>query len=568
MGAGVGEGGRTQIGDDGRDPDRWIAARDRSRQVVCIGDSTTRTWAGEKTWVDHVAAGLGAPGDPKPAEGFRGIWRTREWSRQGTWRRTTAVDAFDAAPFGFGYVSSGDPADALTWTRPAGAPVAAFDVYTMVASGLGRAQYRVDDGAWRDVDPPATAGSRLTRTSVRQPVHERVQLRAGDGSRSSVVAAAGLDIFGTAADEGPRTRVHHLGIGMQNLHILCRRTAGDRLALLDLLRPEMVIVSMTNDIVWAAPDFWDSTLRDLQARVEPYAELLLISSFEQRPPRRVDDAVTRAGSTRLRSGSAAFVASDVTAVVRGTNLLADPETTIVSVVSGTEVVLSAPPTASGGGGELVIGRGREVEMQAAYRATTRRVAASVGCRHLDLYEAWCAAGVQGWEAADQAGLMLDRIHATAEGHRDIAARVLDLLERPVDPAASPVGGEADPVSSPLDGLPELVPGVGSIVAPTAGTAVLLVPVTLSGPAAEPVTVRWRTLLVDDGEIVQAPRTDYVPDSGWLTFDPGQRQASVAITVRGNSTGEDETIVVRFSEPTQARLGGYWGLGFGVVAPPP
>ncbi len=385
---------------------------------------------------------LGAPGDPKPAEGFRGIWRTREWSREGTWRRTTPADAFDAAPFGFGYVSSGAPADALTWTRPAGAPVAAFDVYTMVGHGLGRAQYRVDNGAWRDVNPPAGADSHLTRTRVSQAVHERVQLRAGDGSQPSVVAAAGLDIFATPPEAGPRTRVHHLGIGMQYLVAFCRRSAGDPLALLDMLRPEMVIVGVTNDVMWRVPDLWESTVRGLLARIEPYAELLLISSFEQRPPRRVHDAVTRAGSTRLRSGSASFVASDASEVVWGANLLTDPRTTIVSVVSDTEVELSAPATASGSRGELVIGRGREVEMQAAYRATTRRLAASVGCRHLDVYEAWLATGAAGWDAANQAGLMLDRYHATAEGHCDIAARLLDLLERPVDPVAFPIGSRA------------------------------------------------------------------------------------------------------------------------------
>ncbi len=107
-----------------------------------------------------------------------------------------------------------------------------------------------------------------------------------------------------------------------------------------------------------------------------------------------------------------------------------------------------------------------------------------------------------------------------------------------------------------------------MVAPTTGTAELLVPVTLSAAASLPVTVRWRTRLIDDVEIVQAPRTDYVPDSGCLTFAPGQRHAWVAITVRGNSRGVDEIIVVTFSEPARARLGGYWGLGFGVVAPPP
>ena len=49
-----------------------------------------------------------------------------------------------------------------------------------------------------------------------------------------------------------------------------------------------------------------------------------------------------------------------------------------------------------------------------------------------------------------------------------------LLERPVDPAAL-IGSEAD-ASAPVDVLPQIVPGQGSVVAPTAGTVELLVPV--------------------------------------------------------------------------------------------
>ena len=565
MGAGVDEGGQGRGGATAAD--RWLAARDRPRQVVCIGDSTSRTVDGELTWVDLLAVGLGAPGDPAPVEGFRGIWRTQEWSRHGSWRRTTPEDPFDAAPFGFGYVSSGDPADALTWTRPPGAPVAAFDVCTMVAPGLSRAQYRVDGGDWHPVDPPADDRPPLvlTRTAVRRPVHERVELRAGDGSRPAVVAAAGLDVYATDPDAA-RTRVHHLGIGMQNLEIFCRPSAGDPMALLDLLRPDLVVVGLTNDVMWHDPQLWQATLRRLWSRIEPYAELMLISLFDQRSPRRVDDAVTVAGSDRIRSRSASFVPSDITEVVRGTNIPADPETTIVSVPAGHEVVLSAAASATSDAGELVIGHGRDVEIQAAYRAATRQVAASLCCRYLDVHEAWRAQGAAGWDAAAEAGLMLDRNHATAEGHRDIAARVLDLLDRPVEPITSAGGVDLDAAAARPADLPEIVPGEGSVVAPSSGTVELRVPVRLSRASEGPVTVRWRTWLLDDAEFVQAPRDDYLPASGQLTFEAGQQDAWVAITVVANSTGVDEMIVVTFREPTGARVGGAWGLGFGIVRP--
>jgi hypothetical protein len=288
---------------------------------------------------------------------------------------------------------------------------------------------------------------------VDQPVLEQVQVRAGDGSRPVSVAVAGLDIHATDPHGPPRTRLHHFGIGVQQLSTFCRTSAGEPLALLHHIRPELVIVAVTNDVLWGSPTMWESTLRELLASVEPYADVLLMSWFEQRAPRRVDDASTSSGSDRLTSEAAAFVASDATVVVRGTNIPADPETTIVSVESPCEVVLSAPATGTSEGGELLIGQGREVDMQAAYRAVTRRVAASVGCRHLDVYDAWSAMGATGWDAATAQGLVLDRNHATAEGHRDIAGRVLEVMARRPDPpdpdSAEDLGADAEGGLGPL-----------------------------------------------------------------------------------------------------------------------
>ena len=568
MTIGTSEGqGENGSADGDLEPGRWLGAAGRTRQIVCIGDSTSRTVGGELTWVDLLAIRLGAPGDPKPAEGIRGIWRTHEWSRQGSWRRTTSDDPFDAAPYGFGYVSSGDPADQLTWTRPSGTPVAAFDLYTMSTSGLGCAQYRVDDGAWREVVGADPSGSVLVRTPVDEPVHRRVQVRAGDGTTPCVVAVAGLDVYALRPDGPPRTRLHHFGIGMQRLQTFCRRSEGDPLALLHRIRPELVIVAVTNDVMWGVPATWDATLRELAASVGPYADLLLLSSFEQRAPRHVEDAATSAGSDRVRSATAAFVASDATVVVQGTNIPADPETTIVSVVSDREVVLSAPATRTAEGGELVIGQGRQVDVQAAYRATTRRVAAAIGCRHLDVYEAWSEAGATGWDEADARGLMLDRNHATAEGHRDICDRLLEVLERPAAAPDGLVGTVGDPEPA-TEVLPTVIPGRGAVAASTSGTVELRVPVTLSSTSDRTVTVRWRTLLAEVAELQQAPRADYVAASGRVTFAPGQVDATVAITVLGNSTGHDEAVLVSFTDPTNAVVGGTWGLGIGNITAAP
>ena len=62
--------------------------------------------------------------------------------------------------------------------------------------------------------------------------------------------------------------------------------------------------------------------------------------------------------------------------------------------------------------------------------------------------------------------------------------------------------------------------------------------TLSAPSAEPVTVRYSTA---DGT---ADASDYVRDSGTLTFAPGATQARVPVLIKGDALDEaDETFFV-------------------------
>ena len=555
-------------------PDRWLASAGRARQVVLIGDSTTlgliddETGEEEQHWVDLLATELGAPG-PAPIEGFRGLWRGREWARQGAWTKATRTDTFDVAPFGHVYVSSGAWVDGVvdeaTWTKPVGTVVSAFDLYAVAVPDLGDWQYRVDDGPWQQVGPADRTVGLLRAHPVDQPVHERVSIRGFDGTRPCVAAIAGIAVHPPTSAAAPRTLVHHLGIARQQLGTFCRSSAGDPFALLDVIRPDLVIVTFTNDVLWDVPHLFEGDLRRLVDRVEPYADVLLISPFEQRAPRSVIDAATTEGSRRVRSATAAFLASDVTQVVRGAHIPSDPETTITNVLSEVEVELSTAATGDGEGGELVIGEGREVDIQRAYRAATRRTAEAKGCRYLDVYEAWSDAGSTGWDAAAAAGLMVDRLHQTPQGHHDIAARVLRVLETPRPRPREPLGEGGAPA---YVALPEVVPGPASVVAPTSGSVVLAMPVELSFASVEVVTVEWHTRVVDDAAHVQAPSTDYVEASGTVTFAPGETSATVPITVTGNSTGRDERVVLSFTDPTNATMGGFWGLGFGTILPAP
>ncbi len=46
----------------------------------------------------------------------------------------------------------------------------------------------------------------------------------------------------------------------------------------------------------------------------------------------------------------------------------------------------------------------------------------------------------------------------------------------------------------------------------------------------------------------------------MRFAPGQTEAGVTVTVRSDEVAElDEYFLVAFSRPTNARIGGLWGL---------
>ena len=65
---------------------------------------------------------------------------------------------------------------------------------------------------------------------------------------------------------------------------------------------------------------------------------------------------------------------------------------------------------------------------------------------------------------------------------------------------------------------------------------------------------------------QAPVSDYTPSSGTVTFAPGDTTALVHIPVAAGTYAPAEYIVVAFHDPTNAGLGGYWGLAFGFITP--
>jgi len=340
---------------------------DGARQIACIGDSITQAApiAGRpiRGWVVQLAAALDAATGGRRSDGFRALWRRREWSMSGSWHRPTRADPFDVMPFGWGFFSSGTADDRMRWTKPADVAAACFDVYWFAMPGVGAFQLRVDAGPWQTV--PQAAGwepGRLYVAPVDEAVEQTVDIRGHDGRAPCVAPIGGLTPYASNPPASGGT-VHNLGLGQATIEGFCAPTSGDRLALLDELRPDLVTMLFSNDVVHDDPESFERRLETVVERVQPYADVLLLNPFEQYP----SDQVMYEGDLRI----------------------------------GT----------------------RDPAMQARYRTAVRRVAETRRCALIDLYDAWAASAGPGWESARAAGLMLDDLHPSQAGHDDIFGRV-------------------------------------------------------------------------------------------------------------------------------------------------
>ena len=116
-----------------------------------------------------------------------------------------------------------------------------------------------------------------------------------------------------------------------------------------------------------------------------------------------------------------------------------------------------------------------------------------------------------------------------------------------------------------DAPPTIVPGVATVIEGDAGTTQLQIPASLSAVSGKTVTAEWTTVPGSGVSYASAP-ADYTPASGTVTFAPGQLTKTVAVTVRGDTLVEpNEWVIVPFRNPTNAVMGGFWGLGFGTIA---
>ena len=116
-----------------------------------------------------------------------------------------------------------------------------------------------------------------------------------------------------------------------------------------------------------------------------------------------------------------------------------------------------------------------------------------------------------------------------------------------------------------DDRPTIVPGWVGVAEGDGGTTFAMVPVTLSAPSPVPVTVTWRAASPGAGNPEFATDDDFVAATGTVTFAPGETYQEVAVPVVGDTVVEiDEWLLVAFSDPTDAILGGWSGLGLVLI----
>ncbi|MEO6749462.1 MAG: Calx-beta domain-containing protein, partial [Casimicrobiaceae bacterium] len=88
----------------------------------------------------------------------------------------------------------------------------------------------------------------------------------------------------------------------------------------------------------------------------------------------------------------------------------------------------------------------------------------------------------------------------------------------------------------------------------AGTTDALIPVDLSGPSAQTVTVDYTTVDGAQPYGATAADNDYIPATGTLTFAPGETTKNIIVKVVGDTKYEyDEHFQVVISNPVNATI---------------
>lgn len=107
-----------------------------------------------------------------------------------------------------------------------------------------------------------------------------------------------------------------------------------------------------------------------------------------------------------------------------------------------------------------------------------------------------------------------------------------------------------------DPLPSLTIDNVSLTEGNVGNSFATFTVSLSAPSGQTVSVAYTT-----EDVTAVAGSDYVTESGVLTFNPGQTSKTISVRVTGDAVPEpDETFHVHLSNPTGATLAGDTGVG--------
>jgi hypothetical protein len=122
-----------------------------------------------------------------------------------------------------------------------------------------------------------------------------------------------------------------------------------------------------------------------------------------------------------------------------------------------------------------------------------------------------------------------------------------------------------PSNAVTPNVPSVYPTTGTVTEGDSGTTTLRVPVYLNKASTQTVTVDYTTATVLPLYAAAVPN-DYDTATGSITFAPGETVKQISVTVKGDThlePGADEFLVV-LSNPTNANIGGFGGLGVGRI----
>lgn len=235
----------------------WDAKNGTERRTVAVfgeSNSMAQGVALDQAWPALVRATLGARyGDA--GAGFRSPVRT-EWAPSGTVTRHAVTDAYDKGPFRIGYRFSGS-ANGYTWTNPDGFVVDATSRLLYVdAAGSGSFSINRDGAGWVNAGAATAHDNGLKSVEIGGPVTSTLAVRGANAAGTSAQCdLIGLDVRSGIAGG---ILVHNAAVSSHKLsgplvgglfEPLVHTTAGDALAILDYLDPDVVILSFVADAV-------------------------------------------------------------------------------------------------------------------------------------------------------------------------------------------------------------------------------------------------------------------------------------------------------------------------------